>query len=174
LRNVIEAYQHLSVKDIQDELKQISPHHDIGVVLCGVKDDGNFGAILRTCNFFGIINVYYSGKRRYNKKPAVGTYNYTMPTYLGQNETDAIYELSYLNKPLVALENNTSNTQQLQDFVWPPSFLLVLGNEGFGLGQEMLDLASDIVEIPQGGSVPSLGVPIACGIALYDYIYKKN
>ena len=62
----------------------------------------------------------------------------------------------------------------MEDFVWPENSLMIFGEEGIGLSDEMLSLADHIVSITQYGSVRSMNVGTTSGIAMYDYTSKLN
>ena len=52
--------------------------------------------------------------------------------------------------------------------------MMVFGEEGIGLTDEMLNLADHVVSIKQYGSVRSMNVGTTSGIAMYDYTKKFN
>ncbi len=79
---------------------------------------------------------------------------------------------------IVAIDNNVPNTHKLGEFDWnilekPP--LMVFGEEGVGLTNEMLKITDYSIEIPQYGSVRSLNVGTSSGILMYDFVQSlKN
>ena len=50
------------------------------------------------------------------------------------------------------------------------SVVLVVGNEVFGVRNEIVDIADRCIEIPQYGTKHSLNVSVSCGIVLYSIL----
>jgi tRNA G18 (ribose-2'-O)-methylase SpoU len=61
----------------------------------------------------------------------------------------------------------------LPGFAWPERPLIAFGQEGPGLPAELLDRADSTVVIPQFGSMRSINVGVAAGIAMYDWHAKR-
>lgn len=172
-RNVIDKFKSKSAFEIQCELNKLRT----GIDICMINLDGdfNFACVIRAANSFGARNVFYIGRRKYDKRGAVGTYHYTNVHWLGNTVTEAQDKLDRFDYNFVALENNTKySVELLPDFVWPSNPLIFVGSENCGLEPEILDQMDHIVEIPSFGSVRSLNVAVAGGIALYDYIAKTH
>jgi tRNA G18 (ribose-2'-O)-methylase SpoU len=60
----------------------------------------------------------------------------------------------------------------MDSFVWPKNTLMCFGQEQMGLPPEIIDRCQNVVYIKQYGSVRSLNVGTASGIAMYDYTSK--
>jgi tRNA G18 (ribose-2'-O)-methylase SpoU len=73
----------------------------------------------------------------------------------------------------IALEN-INRTHYLSDFNWKTAKkpMIVIGEEGTGIPQEVLELCEAQVEIEQFGSVPSVNAAIAASIAMNDFVTK--
>ena len=119
------------------------------------------------------IPMFYLGKKRYDKRGAVGTYHYTDINHLP--DRNELFKLKQ-KYTFVALENGISSAESMYDFVWPDNSLIIVGEEGIGITKETLDMCDKFVYIPQYGSVRSLNAASALSIALYDYVskYKKK
>ena len=72
--------------------------------------------------------------------------------------------LKDLPKPIIALDTS-ENAIPLYDFIFPPSFTLVLGNEEYGISDEVLKQVNYILEIPMVGKKNSINVASAYAIA---------
>jgi tRNA G18 (ribose-2'-O)-methylase SpoU len=74
---------------------------------------------------------------------------------------------------LVAMDN-VENSISLESYQWPTDkhVVIILGQEQVGVPPELLQMAQDTVYITQYGSVRSLNVGTASGIAMYDYCKK--
>jgi tRNA G18 (ribose-2'-O)-methylase SpoU len=116
---------------------------------------------------------YYGGSKKYDRRGTVGTHHYTNLNFV--NSKDELVKLKD-KYTFVALENTVPGAQSLDGYVWPKNPLIIVGEEGCGITQEMLDLCDDYVYIQQYGSVPSFNAAVAASIAMNDFVvkYKKN
>lgn len=171
MMNVIDDYKMLDPATIRG-LNAQSSHH-AAIALHNVEGGLNLGSMVRTANFLGFSEVLYYGRRKYNKRSAVGTYHYT---YIHHYETEqefleAIRSKSY--RP-VAMENNVNyQTTPLWGFTWPDHPCIIVGEEGHGLSDDILDQCEAIVEVPGLGSARCLNVSVTAGIAMADYIKTR-
>ncbi len=155
------------------------------VVLEDIKDKHNAGAILRSCDAFGVLYVYFIfNKLEQNYTPqeltssSVGSSKWLefkiFDSKIFSNPTIAcIEELKEDNFKIVATVIDESAIK-LPDFKWPEKVALFLGNEVNGLSEEAINLADYKIYIPMYGMVQSLNVSVSAGIFLYDYVAKKK
>jgi tRNA G18 (ribose-2'-O)-methylase SpoU len=136
------------------------------VAMTHVHGDFNLSTVLRNANFFGFKEAFYiEGKKSYDKRAAVGTYNYTPMTYC-QTQEDFWGKIQGKYTP-IALENNVNyRIENIFDYVWPENPIIVVGEEQAGLTNDILDKCAGIVSIPAFGSVRSINVGTAAGIAM--------
>jgi len=157
---------------------------DIVVIAHNIRSTHNVGAILRTCDGFGISQVLFSGYTPYPKQPndprlphlAEKISRDIRKTSLGAETTvaqrvitDLTSELAALKTQgyqIVGLEQNERSTM-LNDYAPQPKIALLLGEERYGLTPELIELCDDIVEIPMKGDKESFNVSVATGITLY-------
>lgn len=168
--------------NVHDELKELATEEIRGLVqmntipaaiaMYNVSGNLNLGSIIRTANFFGFKEVLYFGRRKWDRRGAVGTYHYTNVEYFEDEKLflAAIVEREY---NLIALENNVPNTHSLKGMVWPKNPCIMVGEEESGIPETVLKKCFAAVEIPGQGSVRSLNVSTAAALAMYD-IYTKG
>ncbi len=165
-RNILDKYKFIDHSEILNDLR--AHKHNISVLIQYVEGDFNIGTIIRNCNAFNVDSVYYHGSRRWDRRGSVGTHHYVNMKHL--SSIDEIVQLKQKHT-FVGLDNNISRPiKKMPNFTWPTNTLLVLGEEQNGIIPEVLALCDHFVEIPQYGSVRSLNVGTASGIALYDYV----
>lgn len=75
--------------------------------------------------------------------------------------------------PVIALEQSVSSTE-LNTFLPPVRFALLLGEEVHGIEPDILARCDHIVEIPMRGAKESFNVSVAAGIALYGLCFSLN
>lgn len=167
--NVLDEYKDLPVEEIKEivQAKTINAT----VAMHNVYGNLNLGSIIRTANFLGFKEVLYYGRRKWDRRGAVGSYHYSNVTYF-EDEDEFLRGLSERDLTLVALENNVSHTRPLHKFVWPKNPCILVGEENSGLSENILDHCFGIVEIPGKGSVRSLNVSAAASIAMHELSLK--
>jgi tRNA G18 (ribose-2'-O)-methylase SpoU len=161
-RNVLDKYKLLSNEEIKIDLKNNSL--PFAVMMQHIEGDFNIGSVIRTANSLGAREIFYFGKKKYDKRAACGVYNYSDVKYLVSIEEIISLKEKYF---FVGLENNIKNkTHNINNYKWRENSLIVIGEEGSGLTQPVIDLCDDFVEIPGRGSVRSLNAGVASGIAM--------
>jgi len=169
-RNVVDKYKGMPESEIKKDLE--ANCHPFAVMMEHWKGDFNISTMIRNANAFNAKEVFYIGKKKWDRRGSVGTHNYTTINYVDSYEAFLALRDIYT---LIAIENNHSQTQELTNFNWnslkkPP--LMIFGEEGEGLTLPTLKLCEYVIEIPQYGSVRSLNVGTSSGIVMYDYITK--
>jgi len=166
-RNVVDKYKSMTDEQIrQDLLKTKNP---ISVCMEHWQGDFNIGTLIRNANAFNVEKVFYLGKRKIDRRGAVGTHHYVDIVHL----PGGVCELVDLKNQytFIAIDNNIPNTHKLDEFSWhalekPP--LVFFGEEGAGLSKDVLNLCDYRIEIQQFGSVRSLNVGTSSGLVLYE------
>lgn len=141
---------------------------DVVLLLDGIQDPGNVGTILRSAYAFGVDYVYLS-------KDCADIYN---PKTL-QSSQGAIFHIGTMNTDLydtirfLQIENTTIYAtslhepyKNLQDVKPKLPYGLVLGNEGKGIRQDILNICDMSIKIEMD-TFESLNVATACSICLY-------
>jgi len=134
---------------------------NIAIYLDNTRSAYNVGSILRTTEALRIGKLYFGAKTPFidNKK--------VIKTSMGSSEIVNCYnnyELKDLPKPWIALETVTDATA-VGDFIFPDSFTLIVGNEEFGISDEMLSQVDYFIDIPLFGCKNSINVACAYSIA---------
>ena len=173
-RNVIDRYKNWSTESIRRDLQRTA--NPFAVCMEHWQGDFNISTLIRNANAFNAKKVCYLGKKKYDRRGTVGTHHYVNIDYLGISYSSLVNLKNEYT--IVAIDNNVPNTHKLGEFDWnmlekPP--LMVFGEEGVGLTDEVLKIADYSVEIPQYGSVRSLNVGTSSGIVMYDFVQSlKN
>lgn len=170
-RNVIDEYKTLPHDDIKSRLAEKCT--GFSVLMTHVEGDFNIGTVMRSANFFGAHEFFYWGKKRFDRRSAVGVHHYTPLHFLDSLEDVVKVKDHYT---FVGLENNIPGTISIRKFDWntakPPC--IVVGEEGGGIHDEILKLCEVLIEIPNFGSVRSINVGSAASLAMYDYVSKTK
>lgn len=131
--------------------------------------DFTIGSVLRSCNALGGSEMYYYGRKKYDKRASVGTYHYTSMKNISNFEDLLALKEKYV---FVALENSVQKATPIYDYEWDSNSLIVIGEEGKGISDETLKICDKFIFIPQYGSVRSMNAAVAGSIAMNDYVSK--
>ena len=163
---VVKSYEYHSLEEIIHKGKK--QDRPIIVMLDGIVDPHNFGAILRCCDIFGVVGVVIS---KHNQVPLNGTVAKTsagainyVPVVAVSNLNNAIRTLKEAGYWIVSSSGNA--TTNYQDLKYDFPTVLVVGNEGDGVSQLVIKNSDYLVKIPMYGQVNSLNASVATGILL--------
>lgn len=166
--NVHDSLKNLSKEEVQ--LFYSENRHSAAIAMTHVESDFNLSNVIRSANFFGFREVFYiGGKKQWDRRGAVGTHNYIPLIYCPSYE-DFLNKIENKYIP-VALENNIVKSPiNIFDYKWPINSVIVCGEEQSGIPLELLNKINTCVEIPSKGTVRSLNVGTAAGIAMSLYV----
>lgn len=145
------------------------------LVLDGIEDPHNFGSIIRVCECMGVSGIVI-GKNRccsVNEtvvKTSAGATEY-MRIAKVTNIHDAIKYLKEQNIWVYACELGGSDLTKTN---LTGSVAIVIGSEGFGVGDLTKKLCDGIVTIPMYGKVNSLNASVATGMVLYEVTKQRH
>lgn len=175
-QNVRDQFKGMSDDEIKAALKPY--RNNLQLAFVNALRDFNFGGIIRASNVFCCESILYSGFRRYDPRGTVGTKNYEHVVHFA--EEDGLKNYIRMDKMagvrFVVAEwiEGDPRMQPLPQYEWNDASILMLGEEGTGVPEEYLELADDIVYIPQFGSVRSMNVASAAHVCVYDYMIKTG
>jgi TrmH family RNA methyltransferase len=146
---------------------------DVVFYLDDVQDPGNVGTIIRIADWFGIGGVIRSKNAAdfYNPKvvqASMGSFNKVKLATL-----DEIGEISAFGHEILALD---MDGKDVNDFTFPSKCILVMGNEGNGVSEELIRLSN--VKLSINGNADriaeSLNVAISAAIVAEKVFYLQN
>ena len=157
------AHQYLDLDDL--------PPGASLLLLDGVEDPHNLGAIVRTAHAAGLGAVVVPERRAVGltdtvAKAAAGALEYLPVARVG-NFSQALERLKRSGYWIYGLDERGDQTYHQVDYASPTAF--VLGGEGKGLHQMLRQHCDFLVRIPLAGNISSLNVSVAAGIVLFDW-----
>jgi 23S rRNA (guanosine2251-2'-O)-methyltransferase len=162
--------------NLDDVLGAKRGRYALVVVLDGVEDPHNLGAILRTADAAGADGVVIPERRAAGVTPAVTKVSAGASEHLPiarvTNISRSVEELKSQNIWTVALDERGSESYESVDYNMDCA--LVLGAEGKGVHDLVLRKCDFVVSIPMLGSVPSLNVSVAAGVVLYEIVRQRR
>jgi 23S rRNA (guanosine2251-2'-O)-methyltransferase len=146
------------------------------VVLDGITDVRNFGAIARTCECAGVdaIVVPLKGGAALNGdavKTSAGAL-LKIPVCREHNLTDAIKYIASSGIKIVAATEKA--TQNYTEASMSEPLAIVMGSEDEGVSAENLRICDDMVRIPMLGTIDSLNVSVAAGVLIYEAVRQRG
>jgi len=145
------------------------------VVLDGVTDIRNFGAIARTCECAGVdaIVVPTKGGAAINAdavKTSAGAL-LTIPVCREENLGNALKFLVSSGIKLVAASEKATKSYTAASMKEP--IAIIMGAEDEGVNPDHLRLCDEMVSIPMLGTIGSLNVSVAAGILIYEAVRQR-
>ena len=162
--------------DFDDILAAKRGPYSLVVVLDGIEDPHNLGAILRTADASGADGVVIPERR------AAGVTETVAKVSAGASEHLPIAKVTNIARTLEELKSKNVWTVGL-DERGPQSYdsldykmdcAIVLGAEGKGLHDLVRKKCDFLVSIPMLGKVPSLNVSVAAGVVLYEIVRQRR
>jgi 23S rRNA (guanosine2251-2'-O)-methyltransferase len=146
------------------------------VVLDGVEDPHNLGAIVRTAHAAGANAVVVSERRSAPltetvSRAAAGALEY-LPIARVTNISRALEELKQAGFWIYGLDERGDSAYDKVDFA--KRTVLVLGAEGGGLHENVKKHCDLLLRIPMVGPVSSLNVSVAAGIVLFEWRKRRS
>lgn len=146
------------------------------VVLDGIEDPHNVGAILRSCDAAGVDGVVRQTRRAaaldgVAAKASAGAIAHVRLAEV-VNIARALEELKGLGVWTVGLASGAERSYDEVDLSGPVA--VVLGAEGTGLRRLVRESCDWLVRIPMGGHVDSLNVSVAAGIVLFEALRQRR
>jgi 23S rRNA (guanosine2251-2'-O)-methyltransferase len=146
------------------------------LVLDGLTDVRNFGAIARTCEVAGVdaIVIPQRGSVSVNAdavKTSAGAL-LRIPVCRERNIREAIVFLKNSGIKVVAATEKAANLYTSTDYTMPTA--IVMGSEDEGIAAENLRIGDELVKIPQFGAIGSLNVSVAAGILIYEVVRQRS
>lgn len=145
------------------------------LVLDGVEDPRNLGAILRTAETAGVHGVIIPERRAVGlteavAKTAAGAVEY-VPVVKVVNIVNTLEELKKAGVWVFGAEAGTDTVYWSADFTRPAA--LVLGGEDRGVRRLVREKCDYLVSLPQRGKIQSLNVSVAAGVLLYEVMRQR-
>jgi len=158
------------------ELDEITGDAKLLVILDGVEDPHNLGAIIRTAHAAGANGIVVPERRSAPltetvDKAAAGAVEY-LPIARVTNVSQTIERLKQQGFWIYGLDERGSAPYDQVEFNTPSA--IVLGGEGKGLHQGVQKHCDVLVRIPMAGEVSSLNVSVAAGVVLFEWRKRQT
>ncbi|HEX2329893.1 MAG TPA: 23S rRNA (guanosine(2251)-2'-O)-methyltransferase RlmB [Candidatus Angelobacter sp.] len=163
-------------QDVDDILHARRGNHAFLVVLDGVEDPHNLGAIIRTAEGAGADGVIIPERR------ATGVTSTVVKASAGASEHLPVAKVTNINRTIEELKGQNIWTVGLDErgpklydqIDYNMDCAIVLGAEGHGLHEQVRRKCDFLVSIPMMGKVPSLNVSVAAAVVMYEVARQRR
>ncbi|MBX7062327.1 MAG: 23S rRNA (guanosine(2251)-2'-O)-methyltransferase RlmB [Pyrinomonadaceae bacterium] len=153
-----------------DEVLENAGDTPLIVVLDGVEDPRNFGAIIRTAECAGVDGIVIPDRR------SVGLTDIVAKASAGAIEHLNVAKTQNLNRFIEDLKKrdiwvvgtSVDASMSYDEWDWTRPSALILGGEGRGLHRLVAENCDVLVKIPMYGKIDSLNVSVASGVILFE------
>jgi 23S rRNA (guanosine2251-2'-O)-methyltransferase len=175
-QGVVAVTSSKQYNDLDDLIAFKRGDYALLVVLDGVEDPHNLGAILRTADAAGADGVVIPERR------AAGITGTVVKSSAGASEHLPIAKVTNIARTLEDLKAQNIWTvgldergaQSYESLDYKMDCAIVLGAEGKGLHDLVARKCDFLVSIPMLGKVPSLNVSVAAGVVLYEVVRQRR
>lgn len=146
------------------------------MVLDGITDVRNFGAIARSCACAGVDAIVIASRSGVAingdaVKTSAGALH-SLPVCKVENMQDCLRFLRDSGLSVLAATEHTETNYTAADMTGP--LAIVMGSEEHGIYEENLKLCDQKVRIPMTGTIESLNVSVAAGVMIYEAVRQRK
>jgi 23S rRNA (guanosine2251-2'-O)-methyltransferase len=146
------------------------------IILEGIEDPHNLGAVIRTAEAAGAHGVVIREKRAVGltstvEKASAGALEF-MPVARVTNIAQTIETLKQRNIWVVGIDRQGESEYTQIDY--KPPTAIVIGGEGQGLSELVKKRCDFVVRIPMRGRISSLNASVAAAVVMYEVVRQRN
>ena len=167
-RNVLDEYRYWTTEAIIADLDK--SRHSFHIAIENFQHDFNIGTIVRNANAFLAHTVHIVGKKRWNRRGAMVTDRYQHIEHHG-SVGEFVDWAKVAGIGIIGIDI-TDDSNPIETASLPNPCVLVFGQEGPGLSDEMVEHCAAVLHITQYGSTRSINVGVASGIAMHEVIRR--
>lgn len=172
---IVPPYEYCDIDDIL-ECAKLRNEDPFIIILDGIEDPHNLGAIIRTAETAGVHGIIIPKRR------AAGVNSTVTKVAAGAVEHMNIARVNNINEAIRYLKENdvwvcgtdidTNKYHYNQDLTG--SIAIVIGSEGFGMSKLVKENCDFLVKIPMKGKITSLNASVSAGIVVYEAVRQRN
>ena len=172
---IVPPFDYAEVEDILEVAKQRNEDPFV-LILDGIEDPHNLGAIIRTAETAGVHGVIIPKRRAASVNATVNKVSAGAVEYMKiarvNNLNDTIKDLKEAGLWICGTDIDTNTFYDKQDLKGPIG--IVIGSEGFGMSRLVKENCDFLVKIPMKGKITSLNASVSTGIVIYEVVRQRN
>ena len=167
-------FNYCNLQDILDKAKKLNQKPFI-VLLDGMEDPHNFGAIIRSCECAGVHGIIIPKNRAVQvNETVIRTSTGAISNMLIAKVTNLKDAISFLKENDVWVYACEANGQNIYDKNLDQNIAVVIGSEGFGVKKSIIPYCDGVLSLPLMGKVNSLNASVACGVVVFEILRQKH
>ncbi len=167
-------FNYCNLQDILDKAKKLNQKPFI-VLLDGIEDPHNFGAIIRSCECAGVHGIIIPKNRAVQvNETVIRTSTGAISNMLIAKVTNLKDAISFLKENDVWVYACEANGQNIYDKNLDQNIAVVIGSEGFGVKKSIIPYCDGVLSLPLMGKVNSLNASVACGVVVFEILRQKH
>lgn len=171
---IVPPFEYCEIEDILEVAKNKKEDPFI-LILDGIEDPHNLGSIIRTAETAGVHGIIIPKRRAAAVNSTVNKVSAGAVEHIKiarvTNISDSIQKLKDEGLWICGTDINTDKYYYNQDLTGP--IAIVIGSEGFGMGDKVRKNCDFIVKIPMNGKITSLNASVSAGIVIYETVKQR-
>ena len=166
-------FKYCSIEDILNKAK-VNNEKPFIVILDGIEDPHNFGAIIRSCECAGVHGIIIPKNR------AVQVNETVIRTSTGAISNMLIAKVTNLKDAIKELKDNDiwvfaaeTGGEDIYNKKLTQNIAVVIGSEGFGIKKSIIDCCDGTITLPLRGKVNSLNASVASAIVVFEILRQR-
>lgn len=172
---IVPPFEYCDLEDILEEAKSRNEEPFV-LILDGIEDPHNLGAIIRTAETAGVHGVIIPKRRAASVNSTVNKVSAGAVEHMRiarvNNINDTIQFLKDNGLWIIGTDAKAENYYYEQDLTG--AIALVIGSEGFGMNRLVSENCDILVKIPMKGKITSLNASVSAGIVTYEIVKQRN
>ena len=172
---IVPPFEYCEVEDILEEAR-LKNEQPFILILDGIEDPHNLGAIIRTAETAGVHGVIIPKRRAASVNSTVNKVSAGAVEHMKiarvNNINDTIQFLKDSGLWIIGTDGAAENYYYEQDLTGP--IVLVIGSEGNGMNRLVSENCDILVKIPMHGKITSLNASVSAGIVTYEIVKQRN
>ena len=167
-------FSYCDIDDILNKAKNLSENPFI-VLLDGIEDPHNFGAIIRSCECAGVHGIIIPKYRQVQVNETV------IKTSAGAISNMLIARVTNLKDAIKKLQENDiwvyatdAQGQDIYQTKIQKNVAIVIGSEGFGVRKTVKEKCDATLSLEMKGKINSLNASVACGVFLFEVLRQRS
>jgi len=174
-QGIIMEVDDIKTYSLEEIIPNIDKEYPLVVILDHLEDPHNFGAIIRSCEAFGVDAIIIPNDR------AVQITSTVVKTSVGTIDKIKIVKVTNLNNTIKKLKDygfwivgTDMEGTEYTSIDYKTKIALIIGNEGKGISRLVGENCDYLAKIPMKGTVNSLNASVACGIFLSEITRSRG
>lgn len=171
---IVPPFEYCDIEDILEVSKQRNEQAFI-LILDGIEDPHNLGAIIRTAETAGVHGIIIPKRRAASVNSTVNKVSAGAVEHMKiarvNNINDTIKNLKDNGIWIIGTDMEATKYYYEEDFKSP--IAIVIGSEGFGMGRLVKENCDLLIKIPMKGKITSLNASVSAGIVMYEVLKQR-